>query len=183
MHWRKVSNGDNAITWKAFCAVVKALSIGQLWRHNQAGDLPGIGAAIDTKALTALVRANAGKKGFTYTHKPVLPAGSSTFKNRAAIERANKAGFRINLSGNNLAHADSLYDLGIAPVVTVLPSTQTTNCLTPKGRKVVVCPATQREDVTCQSCGLCQRLRDCIVGFPAHGVSHAKATAIAIGDA
>jgi hypothetical protein len=186
MHWRKVSNGTNAIGWEAFCSKVKALPLGQLWRHNQAGDLPGYGAAIDTKALTALVQANAGKKGFTYTHKPMLPLNSKlpeVSRNRAAVEEANKQGFTINLSGNNLAHADQLYDLGIAPVVCVLPSTQTTNCVTPKGRKVVVCPATQRDDVNCKSCGLCQRLRDCIVGFPAHGVSHAKATAIAIGEA
>jgi len=54
-------------------------------------------------------------------------------------------------------------------VVVVLPSTQNQNTVTPKGRRVVVCPATQREDVSCATCQLCQRQRDVIVGFPAHG--------------
>lgn len=38
-----------------------------------------------------------------------------------------------------------------------------------RGRKVVICPATQREGVTCATCGLCQKQRGAIVGFPAHG--------------
>ena len=176
MHWKKVTSGDNAMSWSAFCDAIKSLPLGQLWRHNQAGDLPGIGATIDTKALSALVKANRGKHGFTYTHKPMASHAS-----RKAIALANRDGFTINLSGNNLAHADSLYDLGIGPVVTVLPMGATTNTTTPKGRKVVVCPATQRDDVTCASCGLCARLRDCIVGFPAHGVSAKKADAVAMG--
>ena len=86
----------------------------------------------------------------------------------------------VNLSGNNLAHADDLYDKGIAPVTTVLPSTQLTNTTTPKGRKVVVCPAVIKDDVSCQSCGLCARLRDAIVGFPAHGNGKKKADAVAM---
>jgi hypothetical protein len=35
---------------------------------------------------------------------------------------------------------------------------------------VVVCPATQRDDVTCKSCKLCRvQMRGVIVGFPVHG--------------
>ena len=33
-------------------------------------------------------------------------------------------------------------------------------------------PATQRDDVSCATCQLCQRPRDTIVGFPAHGSRH-----------
>jgi hypothetical protein len=173
MHWQRVTNGENAISWAAFCRSVRALADGQLWRHNQAGDLPGKGDSLDVKALDQLVKANAGKRGFTYTHKPI------TAKARKAIARANASGFTVNLSANDLGHADRLASLGIGPVVTVLPRDQTVNTVTPAGRKVVVCPATQRDDVTCQSCGLCARQRDCIVGFPAHGVSVRKADAIA----
>lgn len=51
---------------------------------------------------------------------------------------------------------------------------------TPKGRKVVVCPATHRDDVSCKTCGLCAvRDRKVIVGFPAHGVHKSRASAIA----
>jgi hypothetical protein len=147
---------------------------GQLWRHNQAGDLIGEGDSLDVQALALLVKANKGKRGFTYTHKPL-----DTQAERDAIRDANKGGFTVNLSGNNLDHADTLVDLAIAPVVVVLPHDATSNTVTPKGRKVVVCPATQRDDVSCASCGLCQKQRDSIVGFPAHGPSKRKASAIA----
>ena len=175
--------GPLAIVWKqvddvgtdlaTFCATVARFPIGQLWRHNQAGDLPGIGETIDTKALGAIVKANRGKRGFTYTHKNPI-----NLRNAAAIAKANRNGFTINLSANNLEHADALADLGIAPVVTVLPS-DGTSTTTPKGRKVVQCPATYRDNVSCKTCQLCQRQRDVIVGFPAHGAAHRKANAIA----
>lgn len=90
--------------------------------------------------------------------------------------RQTRGGFTINLSGNNLGHADTLADLNIGPVVVVLPSAVKTNTVTPKGRKVVVCPATQRDDVSCATCGLCQKARrSVIVGFPAHGSGKKKA--------
>jgi len=174
MHWQRVTKGSNAINWQALCRSIAALPAGQLWRHNQAGDLPGLGDTIDCKALGQLVRANAGRRGFTYTHKPMRTKAA-----RNAIAHANARGFTINLSANTLAHADQLASLGIAPVVVVLPRDATENTTTPDGRKVVICPATQRDDVTCASCGLCARLRDCIVGFPAHGTSVRKADAIA----
>lgn len=154
-------------------AAVKEQSAGALWRMNQAGDLPGEGSDIDTVALAALVAANEGRRGFTYTHKPMTP------KNAAAVQHANKNGFTINLSANNLAHADTLAALNIGPVAAVVPADVTTNTHTPQGRKVVICPATQRDDVSCATCGLCQRQRDAIIGFPAHGASKLKADAIA----
>ena len=64
---------------------------------------------------------------------------------------------------------DALADADAGPVVVVLPSTQTVNTVTPKGRTVIVCPATQRDNVSCATCQLCQRQRAAIVGFPAHG--------------
>ena len=178
MFWKKVSEGKAGIAWAAFCAAIASLPAGQIWRHNQAGDLPGEGNAIDAKALAELVTANSGKRGFTYTHKPIDNA-----RNRAAIKQANGRGFTINLSGNTLEHADQLAAAEIAPVVVVLPSDIEGNrkdIATPQGRKVVVCPATYREDVNCQSCGLCAvRDRRVIVGFPAHGVSSKRVDKIA----
>jgi hypothetical protein len=109
-----------------------------------------------------LVHANIGKRGFTYSH--YRDADSLAW-----IGHANAWGFTVNLSANDLADADTLADTGAGPVVCVLPSTQTTNTTTPAGKRVVVCPATQREDVSCASCQLCQRQREVIVGFPAHG--------------
>jgi len=120
--------------------------------------------ALHWSAVT-LVAANRGRRGFTYSH---YRDGASL----SWIQTANEWGFTVNLSANDLSDADTLADTGAGPVVVVLPSTQTENTETPKGRKVVVCPATQRDDVSCATCQLCQRQRTTIVGFPAHGSRH-----------
>lgn len=167
------------LNWSQFVREVRALPAGQLWRHDQAGDLPGVGNAIDREALGKLVAANAqaGARGFTYTHKPL------TRDNRRAIRGANAMGFTINLSANNLVHADLLANANVGPVVTILPSSvngHMRGLQTPQGRPVTVCPATYREDITCESCQLCQRQAGrAIVGFPAHGAQSRAATAIA----
>lgn len=172
IHWAKITSGGRGLNWQAFCDTIASLPRGQLWRHNQAGDLPGEGEYIDHNALSKLTNANKGRRGFTYTHK----YGSAS--NREAIRSSNRNGFTINLSANNLAHADELASLKCGPIVVVLPSDQTKNTYTPAGRKVVVCPATQSDSVTCASCGLCQKQRGAIVGFPAHGTSHKTVNSI-----
>lgn len=174
LHWAKISAGSRGGNWKEFCDQVERFPAGQLWRHNQAGDLPGSGEAVDADALQKLVSANKGKRGFTYTHKTV------DSQNHAAIKSANEQGFTVNLSGNNVAHADELVALGIGPVVTVLPSDQNENFVTPAGNRVVICPATQREGISCATCKLCSvASRKVVVGFPAHGTGHKKASTIA----
>jgi hypothetical protein len=177
LFWQKVTARKVGMAWAQFTAQVNALPEGTLWRHNQAGDLPGDKVTIDAKALAALVKANKGKNGFTYTHYDPI----ANKANRRAIASANKSGFTVNLSANNLSHADKLAALGIAPVAVVLPASVQGNVklATPEGRKVIVCPATYRDDVSCKSCGLCARSRDAIVGFPSHGVQSKKASAIA----
>lgn len=162
LHWAAVSAGTRGTSWGQFVQAIAALPEGQLWRHNQAGDLPQTGGTIDAVKLGQLVAANQGRRGFTYTHH----------RDRASlawVKHANEWGFTVNLSANDLSDADALADTGAGPVVVVLPSTQTQNTETPAGRKVVVCPATQRDDISCATCQLCQRQRSTIVGFPAHG--------------
>lgn len=162
LHWSAVSAGKRGGSLEDLTAAVRALPDDQLWRHNQAGDLPGNGSTIDPAALGELVLANMGKRGFTYTH--YRDADSLAW-----VRHANDWGFTVNLSANDLSDADALADADAGPVVVVLPSTVTANTATPAGRKVVVCPATQRDDVSCATCQLCQRQRSVIVGFPAHG--------------
>tara|TARA_R100000988_G_scaffold40674_1_gene20103 strand:+ start:1520 stop:2194 length:675 start_codon:yes stop_codon:yes gene_type:complete len=175
--WDEVTNGKRGSLFSDFVNQVAALPANILWRHNQAGDLPGDGKNVDRGALLALAGANAGKRGFTFSHYNV----ESNKHNRAAIATANAKGFTINLSANNLDHADKLSDLGIGPVATVLPHDfDARKTTTPKGRIVAQCPATYRDDVTCKTCGLCQKQsRKVIVGFPAHGNSKKKASAVA----
>ena len=176
-HWIKVTEGERGDDWSTFLDKIKELPAGSKWRHNQAGDLPSDNAQdLDSIKCADLARANIGKRGFTYTHYDVL----DNFKNAIIVNGMNHLGFTVNVSANNLDHADKLCDLNIAPVATVLPIEQTTNTVTPKGRKVVVCPATYKDNVSCSDCMLCQkRDRKVIVGFPAHGTGKKKASAIA----
>lgn len=180
-HWDKVSRGERGSAWETFLDELRSLPRGQLWRHNQAGDLPGDNEQILPEFLKDLVKANQGRKGFTYTHKPVLSEQAGPVEsNRAAIKEANAQGFTINLSANGLNHADKLAALGIGPVCTILPDQNPVNRTTPQGRKVVICPAQTRDNTTCASCGLCQRVdRSVIVGFMPHGSQQKKALAIA----
>lgn len=180
-HWDKVSRGERGSPWELFLDELRTLPRGQLWRHNQAGDLPGNNEEILPEFLKDLVKANQGRRGFTYTHKPVLSDQAGPVEsNRAAIKDANANGFTINLSANGLNHADKLAALGIGPVCTILPDQNPVNRTTPQGRKVVICPAQTRDNTTCASCGLCQRAdRSVIVGFMPHGSQQKKALAIA----
>lgn len=162
MHWRNVAtDGEN---WRAFCARVARLPEGQLWRHNDAGDLPGKGDRLDVRALDRLVAANRGRRGFSFTHKPL-----HHFTEEMAVARANREGFTINLSADSLADADRQADREIGPVAVVLPSDATRGLKTPAGRHVVICPA-QTDGLTCEKCQLCAKpQRRAIVGFRAHG--------------
>jgi hypothetical protein len=193
MHWRRVSNGLAGASWAEFCAKVTALRPGRLWRYAQAGDLPGYGPVIDGALFHELVAANSGKNAIAFTHKPVLGDDPVAVENRRLIAAAVKARFTVNLSADNPAHADRLAELGIAPVVTVLARAYArravrhrfkrkrdewaetigdwrdrTALLPPAGRRIAICPATY-SDATCKTCGACARVRDAVIGFPAHG--------------
>jgi len=61
LHWAAVSNGTRGTAWGQFTASIAALPEGQLWRHNQAGDLPQVDGTIDAVKLGQLVAANAGR--------------------------------------------------------------------------------------------------------------------------
>ena len=179
--WDKATagTGPNTSDWKGFLAKVRALPPRTLWRHNIAGDLPGTGDRIDTRALQALARANRGRRGYTYTHKPVH-LGRFAVRNRDAIRAANDAGFTINLSADTLSEADTLAETGAGPVVVVLPSDSPDKLATPAGRTVQVCPVQTGRLPDCAHCGACQSsTRRAIIGFRAHGVHKAHAENVA----
>jgi hypothetical protein len=174
LHWNAVTANLRGFSFVEFCACVASFDDGQLWRMNQAGDLPHVGGLIDAGAVAMLVEANQGKRGFTYTHHDVIVGD-----NLDVITLANISGFTINLSANDLEHADTLAATGL-PVCVVLPIDQADNLTTPAGHKVVVCPAAIRDNVSCMTCQLCQRAdRTVIVGFPSHGTGAKKADSVA----
>lgn len=164
--WRKT---EAFVDWNAGLRLIALLPPGTLWRHNVAGDLPGIGDKLDIRQLNALVTAAEGTRGYTYTHKPLRRADE-----RNAVQRVNRHGFTINLSADSMAEADQLASLGIAPVCVTVPSDHPQMSKTPAGATVVVCPA-QSRDIDCATCQLCANAtRKSVVGFRAHGVSHRK---------
>ena len=164
IHWRAISAGKRGGSLEQLCAQVAALPRHQLWRHNQAGDLPAAAlGVIDHKAVRQIIAANKQRRGFTYTHYP------PTEHNRAIVREANQSGFTINWSAETLAQADEYYALKDGPVVCVLPICTSTPQFTPAGRMVIVCPASIG-NTDCLNCGICQvRDRQAIIGFPAHG--------------
>jgi len=173
MHWRKVSNGERGLSFREFTRYIKKLPEGQLWRHNQAGDLPGPSAnsnRIDSRKLKSIVAANLGRKGFTYTHK-------KDPRDLKYIKAANEAGFTINMSCESLDEALHYKSLGIPSVCIVdTPNKRI-------GNDLVVCPAQTCENVTCADCGICQVAnRKFVVGFLAHGSSQKKVRALAHKD-
>ena len=164
-------------SWDKLCDDVKNLKPGQLWRHNQAGDLPHKNEIIDIIKLAKLITANNNKKGFTYTHHDM-----TITENRERVSMANNQGFTVNVSGNDLNHADQLKSLNIGPVVVVVDQDQTENMVTPNGNKVTICPAAidKTDKINCANCKLCAISdRETIIGFPAHGNRKKLASVIA----
>ena len=189
LHWEKVTKGvdKRALTFDqlidripdiACKAARRNVHRARLW---QVGDMPGRNEQIFDGQVRRLVKAMKHfEMPFGYTHKPPK-------RNKKIIKYCNDNGVTINLSANNLYHADHLASLNIGPVSVTLPSDlDSLRIFTPKGRRVVVCPAVI-SNTTCNSCGgvkgpLCWRVdREYIIGFPAHGVRMRNASEVARG--
>lgn len=177
MHWTKVSDSERGIGFATFCESIAKIKPGQLWRHNQAGDLPGVNETIDLRKLAQLVTANGASKGFTYTHKK---RALRTAKGLKAVKDSNSKGFTINVSADNDSEVDEFRAKGLPVAVVVAEDSQ--GYTTSGGNKVKICPAQLSErknadgtfKVTCKSCGLCQLAnRPHVVGFRAHGTKKA----------
>jgi len=175
MHWQSVAT--RGMTWRQFCSSISRLAKGTLWRHNEAGDLPGKDDELDIRALAMLVAANAGRRGFTFTHRPLTKKSE-----RDAVRTANALGFTINLSANTLEQADELAELAVAPVVVVVGADEDLReARTPAGRKVIACLA-ESDGLTCAKCKLCaQPQRQAIIAFRAHGQASAIVTELVRG--
>jgi hypothetical protein len=173
LHWRNVER--DGLEWEDFLARVRALPEGQLWRYAVSGDLPGNGEEVDAWRLFDLSIANAARRGFTFTHKPL------NFKNVLSMQEAHRAGFTINLSADTLEEADGKSGFGL-PVVVVVPSDAPDGLRTPAGRRLVMCPAETR-GLTCAECQLCSvPTRKGIVAFRAHGNMKKTVSRIARGE-
>lgn len=167
IHWSKVSNAERGVTYDQFVEQVRKIQRGQLWRHNVSGDLQHNDGNIDYLKLRKLIDANKGRKGFTYSHHVLNE------HNVICLQNANGMGFTVNASCESVDDADRVMTEHQIPAVAVIPSTESRRFFnTSSGRKVIVCPATIHENVTCSTCGLCQKAdREFVIAFPAHGVA------------
>jgi hypothetical protein len=175
MHWKKIGPDGRGTQWDAFCNRITKFLPGQLWRHNQAGDLPknekytGDVDRIDAEQALKLSKASEHTKGWTYTHYDPTDE-----YNEAVISEMNsRDGMTVNLSADSLDQADQYADMNIGPVCVILPKdSPTRGNKTPNGLPIVTCPAQTNEDMSCDKCRLCQvRDRKSIVGFLAHGTA------------
>jgi len=180
MHWKKVSKHERGDNWTGFTRRVKRFEFDEVWRHNQAGDLPKKRQStvkvdrLDDKKCKSLAVAAKHTKGWTYTHYDPTDK-----HNAGVIKGMNKiGGLVVNLSADTLDKADEYYNLGIAPVTVPLPSDAPhQGNVTPNGLPIVVCPAQTTKGIQCATCKLCQvRDRKSIVGFLAHGVKAKQLT-------
>lgn len=164
LHWNKLDNAG--LSLEELAANIRKIPKHSLWRHNVAGDLvPDIfdPTLICKDSLQTLVKANTGRRGFTYTHYPLTAPNVST------LVTANRDGFTINVSTETFEDADYAVSQGL-PTVVVVEHDHPKVSKTPAGHKVVVCPAQVRDDVTCATCGLCYLTwRSFIIAFRAHG--------------
>ena len=181
MHWSKISDGKRGIDWQSLLDAIKAIPARSLWRHNIAGDLNGERIKtnnIDSVKLRQLTKAAIYKNKipFTYTHYPL------NGHNLELLLEANKKGFTINASANNIAQAIEYKKTGL-PVVTVLPI-DAPNVQIIDNVKFIACPAEKSKKVTCSSCQLCaDAKRDYVIGFRAHGTRKKLANIIATSEA
>lgn len=162
LHWDKVD--ERGMPWSEFCATIAALPDGQLWRHNQAGDLPGDAVEIDGPALMELVAANEGKGGFTFTHYDPEVGDNAYW-----IAAANALGFTVNLSADTPEQADRFAAMGLGPVVLTVASDHPAKSFTPAGNQISLCPANTHEDMNCAKCGICATQHRAIIAFQGHG--------------
>jgi len=169
---------EPGLSWEEFCEEVAMLPPGQVWRHNVQGDLPGDPLCFELEAepLEQLIRANRGKRGFTFSHYHPRYA-----QNAELIAAANRQGFTINLVADSFREADELLSWQVAPVSVKVPEDTPPILHTPAGNQVVICPQSHRRSVTCATCKQCaqplnrhrDRVRD-IVAFPIPGLKAAE---------
>jgi hypothetical protein len=173
-HWAKVNKGERGTDWATFCSQVEKLKPRTLFRHNVSGDLPTIGAAIDTVKLDQLQCAvvNSGARFYTYTHWAI---GAN---NEDTIKRFSQNGFVINVSTERPRDALKFKQRGFDVVITntdvfnvAVDTIKNHNQLAFIGEnvKVLPCPEQYTESATCATCKLCARdNRDYVIAFKKH---------------
>ena len=166
LNWNKLDDGSRGGDFADVMREVKRLPNGTLIRDKVAGDEYAERDNpdnIDADLFSVKMDAFKGKRVISYTHR------KPNAHNLKLLRKARDMGVAINLSADGVADADKKARHGL-PVAVVVPSDTPKVSTTPKGRKVVVCPAQTNDRTTCATCGLCAKGdRDYMIGFRAHG--------------
>lgn len=171
-HWDKVSRGERGKPWRDHLADLAALPAGSQLRLNQAGDLPATDGKISRLYARALAAAVRHLKAWTYSHHKLTPS------NLQILRFLNRQGLTVNCSTESESAADAAVAAGLPAVLTVDSAESRAQWNTAAGNRVIVCPAQQRDGVTCSDCMLChKRGRRVVVAFLAHGTGKRKAQA------
>ena len=110
-HWRKVSDGERGTDWQGLTSLSDhylSVSYGDTIRLVI---LPHTEGQINSTLLGSLVKANRGKRGFTYTHHVL------NNHNTWLIEVANQFGFTVNVSTESKDDAVAAFNKGLPAVV------------------------------------------------------------------
>ena len=160
MHWDKVTSGKRGTDYHTFTNSIRKLPYGQLWRHNQAGDLHK-----DVNYVDQLIDANRGRRGFTYT--------SWDYPTELFLH-AKRQGFTINKSCYSASSAADAASRGIPAVFSGAPiEYKDVTAWTEYGVRFVVCPTKRNspaaKKVQCATCQLCHTRPDnTVIVFPLH---------------
>ncbi len=168
LHWLKQE--QTGVDFATVLYAVRTLPKEAIWRLFEAGDFEPSSEnpeLISSQQVISLIAANNGKRGFGYTHYPVLP-------NLETLQLMNASGLTINASADSLEQAKLYFELGLP--TTLLVAENFPKDKTVDGLRVVVCPNQSLESKpTCLQCQMCARPdRDYVIGFRAHGTKKRK---------
>jgi hypothetical protein len=174
-HWNALSRGERGTGLEQHCRELRALPRRSMVRFLAAGDWPGNGTDLDGARIRKIASSSRHLVGFGYTHY-------RGHRNVDKVARVNgRFPLTINLSANNPRDLDRFP--AQVPAVSMIPEPVKVS-YTPRGKRIVRCPAEYRDQVTCSNCGdgrpLCARKdRNYAIGFYPHGNAARKARAIA----
>ena len=168
LHWLK--QDTTGVDFSVVLYAIRTLPKGSIWRLFEAGDFepsPENPELISSQQVISLLAANKDKRGFGYTHYPVLP-------NLEVLQLMNSSGLTINASADSLEQAKLYFELGLP--TTLLVAENFPKDKTVDGLRVVVCPnQSTPSKPTCLQCQMCQKPdRDYVIGFRAHGTKKRK---------
>lgn len=167
-HWLKQET--SGVDFATVLYAIRTLPRESVWRLFEAGDFepsPENPELISPSQVLSLLSANKGKRGFGYTHYPVLP-------NLEAFQLMNSSGLTINVSADTFEQAAVYFSLGLP--TTLLVSENFPKDKTVDGLRVVVCPnQSLKSKPTCLQCQMCAKPdRDYVIGFRVHGTKARK---------